>query len=82
VKVALRFETGSKGELFGFVDSSAGGTSSTGVVVTDAIVAGDKLTVRVSVAQAEFNGTLTGNKLTGEWVQGAVRMPLELTRTP
>lgn len=82
VQVALRFETGSKGELFGFVDSSAGGTSSTGVVVTDAIVAGDKLTVRVSVAQAEFNGTLTGNKLTGEWVQGAVRMPLELTRTP
>jgi hypothetical protein len=82
VQVALRFETGSKGEPYGFVDSSAGGSRSTGVVVSDAVVAGDKLTVRVSVAQAEFTGTLAGNKLTGDWVQGAVRMPLELTRSP
>lgn len=82
VQVALRFETGSKGESFGFVDSSAAGSSSTGVVISDAVVAGDKLTVRVSVAQAEFNGTLAGSKLTGEWIQGGVRIPLELSRTP
>jgi hypothetical protein len=80
--IALRFETGSKGEQYGYVDSAAAGQTSRGVIISSASLAGDKLTFRLAVGQVEFTGTLAGRKLTGEWVQGGMRIPLELTQTP
>lgn len=80
--IALRFESGPKGEYFGYVDSSRGGQSSAGIIINDATLEGDKLTVRVATAQAEYTGTLTGNKIKGELSQGGQRIPVELTRAP
>jgi hypothetical protein len=80
--IAVRFESGSGGQQYGYVDSSAGGQKSTGVVISFASLAGDKVTVRLAVGQVEFTGTLAGSKITGEWVQSGMRIPLELTRTP
>jgi hypothetical protein len=80
--IAVRFETGANGQFNGFVDSSAAGQSSTGVVISSASLAGDKLTFRLAVGQVEFTGTLAGKKITGEWVQGGMRIPLELNQAP
>jgi hypothetical protein len=84
----MRFENGAKaGEYFGFTDSerqvAPGQTiTSKGVIINDATLTGDKLTFRVASAQAEFTGTLAGNKITGELSQGGQRIPMEFTRTP
>ena len=81
--MALRFEAGSKaGEYFGYVDSARGGISSNGVVINEASLVGDKLTAKISTGQAEFTGTVAGKKITGELVQGGLRIPVELTQTP
>lgn len=80
--MALRFETGPKGEYFGYVDSSRAGQSASGVIINDATLAGDKLTVRIATAQAEYTGTLAGNKIKGELSQGGQRIPVELTKAP
>lgn len=82
ITLAMRFESGPKGEYFGYVDSSRGGQSSSGILINDATLAGDMLTVRVATAQAEFTGTLAGNRIKGELQQAGQRIPLELTRTP
>jgi hypothetical protein len=80
--MALRFEAGPKGEYFGYVDSSRAGQSSTGVIINEATMTGDKVIARIAVAQAEFIGTVAGNKITGELSQGGQKIPLELTRAP
>lgn len=78
--LTVRFESNDKGEYVGFVDSPAQNVS--GIVVTDATLAGGKFTARVGALQAEYAATLSGRKLTGEWSQGGQRLPLELTHAP
>jgi hypothetical protein len=48
--------------------------------VTEASLTVGKLRVRVEVIQGEYNATLAGNSMTGEWSQGPVNLPLVLTR--
>jgi len=43
---------------------------------------GPKLSIKVATAQMEYTGTVAGKKITGEFVQGGLRTPLELTQTP
>lgn len=78
--VALRFERNAKGEHLGFLDSPSQGVN--GMIVTFASLEGDKLTARIAAAQAEYIGTLAGNKIGGEWAQGGQRLPVELTKAP
>lgn len=76
--LVLRFETNKQGERVAFLDSPA--QQATGVPVTDASFTAGKLFVRVEVAQAEYNATLAGGSLTGEFSQGPNSFPLTLTR--
>jgi hypothetical protein len=78
--LVLRFEANEKTEYLGFLDSPA--QSVKGVAVTEATLAGGKLMVKIALVQGEFNGTLSGNTLTGEWAQAAANLkaPLTLTR--
>jgi hypothetical protein len=80
--MTLRFESNAKGEYFGYLDSTARGVTSTGVIVNEATFAAGKLTIKVATAQMEYSGTVAGKKITGEFVQGGLRTPLELTQTP
>jgi len=79
--IVLRFESNTKGEYVGYLDSVA--QNVTGIVVSEATLDADgKLKVVVGTIQAEYNGALAGGKITGEWGQGGQRRPLVLTRTP
>lgn len=78
--LVLRFESNAKNEPVGFLDSPA--QNARGIVMTDATLADDRVTVRVGTLQAEFTGSLAGAKLTGEWSQAGQRTPLTLTRKP
>lgn len=80
--LVVRFESGPRGEQYGYLDSPAQGAS--GLIVTFLSLSGDKLTARVATAQAEYTGTLAGDKITGEWAQtqAGLRTPLVLTRSP
>ena len=39
-----------------------------------------KLMVKVDSVKGEYNGTLAGKTITGNWVQGPINTPLVLTR--
>ncbi len=78
--LVIRFETNDKGEYLGYMDSPMQGAK--GVAVTEASFADGKLVAKIALVQGEFNGTLTGNTLSGEWAQGGAgrKTPLTLTR--
>lgn len=80
IPVVVRFETNAKGEHNGFLDSPNQGVN--GMIMTFAALEGDKFTARIATAQVEYVGTVTGNKIGGEWAQGGQRLPLELTKAP
>lgn len=78
--IVLRFEANERGEYLGFLDSPA--QNAKGIAVTEVTFAGGKLMAKIATVQGEFNGTLSGNALTGEWAQPAanLKVPLTLTR--
>jgi hypothetical protein len=78
--IVVRFEPGTKGEPFAYLDSPSQNVK--GMIVSFASLEADKLTIRVSTLQSEYVGTLAGAKATGEWSQGGQRLPLELTKAP
>jgi hypothetical protein len=76
--VVMRFETDKRGDRVAFMDSPSQGAS--GIPVTEATLSAGKLFVRVEAVQFEYNATLVGNSLTGQWTQVAGGGPLTLTR--
>jgi hypothetical protein len=78
--IVVRFEANGQGEYFGYLDSPTQNVA--GMTVNSAALEGSKFTATVNAIQAEYTGTLSGKKITGEWVQGGQRLPLELTQTP
>lgn len=78
LEVTVRFETADTGERVAFLDVPAQGAS--GVVVSEATLAGDALTLRIAAIAAEYRAALSGAEISGEWQQGPQTMPLTLMR--
>ena len=74
----LRFEANAKGEYLAYVDSPD--QKALGLVVNEATLADGKLSVKIPVVRGEYNATLAGKTLTGEWAQGGGKLPLVMTR--
>lgn len=78
--VILRFERNDKGEVLAHIGSPAQGAQDT--VVNDAALVDGRLTIRIDAWQASYAGTLSGNRISGDFTQAGQRRPLELTRMP
>ncbi len=74
----LGFGTNGNADIVGFIASPVYGT--TPVPMSDASLEGNRFVAKVGALGAEYHGDLGGGTLKGEWVQGAQRVPLNLTR--
>ncbi len=78
LNMVLRFGTSAGGQYVAFIDSPDQKVMN--IPVTEASFADGKLMVKVAAVQGEYNATLTGKTLTGEWKQGAMVTPLVMTK--
>jgi hypothetical protein len=78
LNLILRFETNAKGEYLAFVDNPEQKLS--GIVVNEVTLAEGKLVVKIAAIRGEYNATLAGKTMTGEWSQGGGKLPLVMTR--
>jgi hypothetical protein len=80
LKVIVRFETDAQGRMRGFFDSPDQNLPN--IPITEAKLAGTKLTFGIAGFGAKYTGELAGNKLTGEWLQLGMpkAAPLVLSR--
>jgi len=83
LNVVVRFGTSENGQYIGHLDSPD--QKAMNIPITDASYADGKLMFKVDVVKGEYNGTLAGKTITGNWVQGpanapVVNTPLVLTR--
>jgi hypothetical protein len=80
LKVIVRFETDAQGRTRGFFDSP--NQNLPNIPITEAKLAGTKLTFGIAGFGAKYTGDLAGDKLTGEWLQLGMPQaaPLVLTR--
>jgi hypothetical protein len=76
--LVLRFETNARGEYLGFVDSPA--QKAMGIVISEATLVEGKLAIKLPAVRGEYNATLVGKTMTGEWSQGGGKLPLTMTR--
>jgi hypothetical protein len=76
--IVLRFETNKQGDKVAFMDSPD--QHATGIPVNDASLTAGKLVVRIDALQGEYNATVSGNTMTGEWAQGGGSTALQMTR--
>jgi hypothetical protein len=84
IAAAIGFETNPKGEYNGYLTlTEPGQTNGSRFPIAEAAFADGKLTVKVAIAASiEFTGTVSGNTITGTWVQTTLgrNIPLTLTR--
>jgi hypothetical protein len=78
IPVILRFETNQHADMVAFMDVPIQHAS--GIPVTEASLTNGKLVVKVDTMHAEYDATLSGNTLTGQWTQGPQALPLTMTR--
>jgi hypothetical protein len=83
ITIVMRFEVNGGGQYVGFIDSPDQGA--TGLAIAEASLAAGKLTARMNAPPAQFQGTLSGKTIVGEWMQGPpgqppMSTPLTLTR--
>jgi hypothetical protein len=76
--IVLRFETNQRADMVAFMDSPS--QHSTGIPVTAVSLTDGKLVVKVDTLHGEYDATLSGNTLTGQWMQGPQTLPLTMTR--
>ena len=81
--MVMRFGTSDDGRYVGFIDSPD--QKAMNIPITDASFKDGKLMVKVDAVKGEYNGTLAGKTITGNWVQGpagapVVNTPLVLNR--
>jgi hypothetical protein len=78
--IVLRFETNERADMVAFVDSPS--QHSTGIAVNEASLTDGKLVVKIDSlpGHGEYDATLSGNTLTGQWTQGPQSLPLTMTR--
>jgi hypothetical protein len=78
IPLALRFETNRQAQMVGFMESPSRGVKD--VPITEASLVSGKLIVKVGSLNAEYDAALTGNNLTGQWLQGPGRLPLTMMK--
>ena len=79
LNIVIRFGTSENGQYIGHLDSPD--QKAMNIPITDASYADGKLMFKVDVVKGEYNGTLSGKTITGNWVQGPANShPLILTR--
>lgn len=76
--VVLRFETNKNTDMVAFMDSPNQHVKD--VAVTEASLVAGKAVVKIAAIMGEFDATLSGNTLTGDWKQGPNSLPLTMTR--
>ncbi|MCS7064866.1 MAG: alpha/beta fold hydrolase, partial [Fimbriimonadales bacterium] len=78
LRIVFHLKQKPDGGYEGTVDSPDQGA--TGIPISEVVVEGQKITLRVEAVQGEFVGTLSedGKTLKGEWKQSGVSLPLEL----
>ncbi|HEV2702673.1 MAG TPA: hypothetical protein VGV09_13650 [Steroidobacteraceae bacterium] len=80
ITIVVRFEVNAAGQYVGFIDSPDQGVK--GIPIADAKLAAGKLTLKMNVPPAQFEGTLAGKSIAGQWLQGPPGqppMPIPLT---
>jgi hypothetical protein len=78
IPVILRFETNQHADMVAFMDVPI--QHAAGIPVTEASLTNGKLVVKVDAMHGEYDATLAGNTLTGQWTQGPQTLPLTMTR--
>jgi hypothetical protein len=79
LNVNVRFETDAQGRVQGFFDSPQ--QKLPNIPITEATLAGTKLTFGIAGFGAKYTGELAGDKLTGEWIQLGMPAPAPLVLT-
>lgn len=74
----LRFATNANAQFVGFMDVPE--QKAKDVAITEASITDGKVVVKVGAVRGEFQGTISGNTMTGTWTQGALSVPVTLTR--
>jgi len=74
----LRFQMSSDGKFTGTADIPVQGQS--GIPLTDIVLEGDEVTLKIAGGQADYKGKLIGNKIEGAVKQGGQDMKMNLTR--
>jgi hypothetical protein len=78
IPVVLRFETNQHADMVAFLDVPI--QHAAGIPVNEASLTAGKLVVKVDALHAEYDATLSGNTLTGQWTQGPQSLPMTMTR--
>jgi hypothetical protein len=82
INLVIRFEVNNGGQYVGFIDIPDQGLK--GIPLAEADLTAGKLTTKASGAPVQFQGTLSGKTLVGQWIgqspQGPISTPLTLTR--
>ena len=77
IVLQFRLETGSTDEVTGVFDSPAEGVTDIPASIT---ADGASVTVEIPSISAVFEGTVTGDSMTGRWEQGGATIPLVFSR--
>ena len=78
ITAVLRFEMSKDGKFAGFADIPEQGQS--GIPLSDVVLEGDDVTLKIAGGQASYAGKLAGNKIEGAVKQGGQDMKLNLTK--
>ncbi len=78
IKAVFRFQMSKEGKFTGVADIPEQGQS--GIPLTDAVLEGNEVTLKIAGGQANFAGKLTGNKIEGAVKQGGQEMKMTLTK--
>ena len=76
--IVLRFATNANGQFIGFLDSPD--QKAKDIPITEAGITNGKVVVKIEAVRGDFQGTLSGNTMTGTWTQLTNSTPLTLTR--
>jgi hypothetical protein len=79
ISMRVRFETDAQGRARGFLDIPQQNVAN--ALLTQAELAGTKLTFGIASFGAKYTGELAGDKLTGEWTQFGMPKPAPLVLT-
>jgi hypothetical protein len=76
--LVLRFEHNDKGDFVSFIDSP--NQEANGLPVTDLSMIDGKLSLKLAMPPAGYDGDLSGDKMVGSWSQNGASKPLTLTK--
>jgi len=77
IPVVLRFETNQNADVVAYMDSPS--QKAMGIPVTEAMVTAGKVIIKVG-ALGEYDASLSGTTMTGDWKQGPNTLPLTMTK--